>query len=63
MDGDINEYQRALEILIKLEDKLRERAVPEEKWELLLTVGHRKIAQRVDIEEVLRVIERLCDLL
>jgi hypothetical protein len=58
-----NEFQHAFEILLKFEDRFREAGVPEEKYEFLLRLAHTKIRLRKDIEEILDVIEKLCDLL
>lgn len=60
--GERNEFSTALDILIKLEDKLRERAVPPERYEMLLNLAHTKVAARKDIEDLLDAISRLTDI-
>lgn len=58
-----NEYQSALDILLKLEIKLRESGVPEHEFALLVSTANSKIFHRKDIEEVLDIINRICGLL
>jgi len=58
-----NEYTTALNLLLKLEDKLLERQVPPERYEMLLNLAHTKVAARKDINEVIEAIERLTDVL
>ena len=62
-DDKRNEFQIAFEVLLKLEDKLIERNVPRQRYELLLNAANSKIRYRKDIERVLAIIEELCDLL
>ncbi len=63
MPNEGNEFSTALNLLIKLEDKLHEREVPPERFEMLLNLAHSKIAARRDIEEVLEAISKLADAL
>ena len=61
--GETSEYAKALETLLKLEDKLRNRKIPPERYELLLDLAHRRIRDYRDISEVADIIVRLCDVL
>lgn len=63
MPSGSNEFTTALNLLIKLEDKLREREIPPERFEMLLNLAHSKVAARRDIEDVLDAISRLADVL
>jgi hypothetical protein len=63
MPTERNEFTSAVDILIKLEDRLREKGIPPERFEMLLNLAHVKAAARKDIEDVLDAISRLTDIL
>lgn len=63
MVGTSSEHREAFEILLKVVDRLREKDVPEEKYEMLWRTANNKIRDYKDIEEILQIINRLCDFL
>ena len=57
-----DEYQIALDILLKFEEKFREIGIPEERYVMLMNRAHSLVFSRGNLEKILEIVGSLCDI-